>query len=474
WNFVVRHSLEGVEPSYWAPLIIEAFGAKGDEAGRGIGQKLKNTKWLPLKLGRGIAPDSVILLEGLQDDLHRLLDPEKDGIAGIATLPSWIVQHKGFKTLRNYFPRIPQALQYLGEWLKEKPDWRLGLSESFTSLTLDELLPQIMHCQNLPAAELIVKLRAAESITDTLLQSDIFPAVFRRFDYTQGGIEKIQTILQSLQDHKTRIAFDIYLNQAYKDEILKPILPNLMLVNQQGQWRPARQLIWPSSNLDTSTQLCEAQAKIIRTLHPGFESEQQRTDRTGPPLDEQSHQLPEPPDFDAEIGKLVRYLQPFRNGNIGPNLPAALVAVLGGFPTMQRLLEELLRESLQQDVETFLAFLLGEQSTRLEEYIFPARFLIDIVQGEQTEATTITGENIMVELTNEINNLLVGDPADLWRTYYYKNVYCHRVRLRSINNPDDLIEPVTVFADTIGTILLKVHCNQVPEIYPSGLKEALA
>jgi hypothetical protein len=482
WNYVVRRCLEAANPSEWAPLILEAL-RHGDQVARGLGPKLGKTAWLPLTLGGSIAPASVMHIDGLEDDLHRLLDPTKDGLAGIRALPDWIRNHAGFATLRNYLPRIEQTLELLGLWLTDKPDWCLGLSKECQPTELEPFLSQVEDCEYLPAAAFLAKLRGVrirgyEEGLDMLLQDYILPSVMKRFDYARGGRDKIEAILCRLQGRQSRSAFDTYLNQACKDGVLEAILPNLSLVNQRGQWISARQLIWPSTNLDPAAQLCTPQAEILASLHNDKASSQPQLpgnqhERVG----ERSNELTEEPDFEAEAAKLSEYLQPFRIGNIGENLPAALVAVLGGHPRMRELLRDLLRSGLRQQPEYFIALLLGEERGNLAQAMQSARFLIEIIRESSTEAETITGEKLRVQLTNEITTLLVGNPNDLWWRYFYhsrqQTIACHLLRLRWIEHPDELLDPVAVFASTIRTILLQVYCNARAELCPTNLKEVL-
>src|SRR5262249_35095271 len=158
-------------------------------------------------------------------------------------------------------PRIEQAFEHLGLWLEDKEDWHLGLTTEFHPTDLEPLLSELEDIESLPAASLLAKLRRVgihgyEQKLYALLQEFILPAVMKRFDYKQGGRERIETIFQRHQGRQSRVAFDAYLSQACKDGVLEAILPSLSLVNQRGQWISARQLIWPSTNLDPAAQLC--------------------------------------------------------------------------------------------------------------------------------------------------------------------------------------------------------------------------
>ena len=482
WNYVVRRTLEVAAPSERALLILEALKNQGDQAVRGLGQQFKKTRWLPLALGGNIAPDSVVHIEGLEDDLHRLLDPVKDGLAGIQALPESISAHKGFATLRNYLPRLEDAIKLLGLWLEDKPEWCLGLSTEFQPTEWEPFLSQLEDSENLPAASLLAKLRRMrvwghDEGIDPLLRDYILPAVLKRFDYAQGGVERLGTILRRLQGRQNRVAFDAYLAQACRDGVLETILPNLSLVNQQSHWVSARQLIWPSENLDPAAQLCAEHTNILARIHNGaVEDEPPAAGNHQGAAQVKRYQLTDAPDFEAQADKLAEYLQPFRNGNVGETLPAALVTVLGNHPKTLALLRQLLKAGLRKEPQDFVDLLLGDKADSLTTAISSERFVIEIARGGSTEARTITGEKIKVEFTSEISTLLVGDPSDLWRRHYYQSrmeTGCHLLRLRWVENPDELQDPVAVFASTIETILLKVHCNGVTRLCPTNIKEVL-
>lgn len=481
WNYVVRRCLESTDPGQWAALILEAI-SHGDQAVRGLGQKFKTTEWIPLSLGGGIAPDSVVLIEGLEEDLFRLLDPAVDGLAGARALPEWITQHAGFSTLRKYCPGVEGALEHLALWLNDKPAWHLGLTDSSLPEDLDRLLGTLEDLEDLRGASLLAKLwrlqnHGPNQEWETLLRETIWKSLLKRFPYDQGGVDRLERVLLRLGNAASRAAFDVYLRQSVADSVVSRLLPRLSLVNQRNQWTPANKLIWPSTNLDPAAQLCHEQAEILSPIHiePSGAGAAPGTDQPGR-NNLHGNQLDQEPDFDSQVTTLASYLQPFRNGNVGDILPAALVAILGEYPKMRGLLSDLLQAGLGQKPEDFITLLLGENRERLIAAIQSERFLIEIVRGGSTTAKTITGEIVTVELTAGITTLLVGDPSDLWRRYFYlsrQDTACHLLRLRCIEQPDELVDPVGVFAATIETILLKAHCNGVVNLCPQNLKEVL-
>ena len=483
WNYVVRHCLGLPDPSRWAPLIMEALHREGGHAARGVGQKLRNTRWLPLLLGGDLDPDSVVHIDGLDDDLHSLLDPARDGVAGIKSLETWITAHGGFTTLRaNHLPQIGQALDMLGLWLSEKSGWHLGLTAPNKLVDLAPILSQVENCPDLPAAQLLTKLRLVKphggiEDMDLALEKYLLPSVLKKFDYKQDGVQRIERILRELEGMQNRRAFDAYLRQACDDGILKSFLSDLRLVNRLGLWGSARDLIWPSENLDPSAQLCEAQANILAALRMPAELELRAGNIQPDSGEDCDYRLTAAPDFGAEVDKLSEYLEPFRTGSLDSKIPAALVSVLGDHPKMTELLKSLL-ERLQRTPDVFRASLFGDAAAS-------GRFVFRMVRGESVQAASITGRQVHVNFALDPSTLLAAEPFKVW--WYPGCLHsfpsyagasppdswcrkCHSISysrvfgvlsLRWIEEPDKLENPLGVVASTIEAILQKFHSFRI-------------
>jgi hypothetical protein len=496
WNYVVRRCLEFPDTSAWAPLIMEAL-SHGDQAVQGLGAKLKRTEWLPLSDAGNLAPDSIIVIDGLEAEIHQLLDPTVDGLAGIHALSKAIVAHNGFATLKKYFPNLEGALDYLAHWLKDKPNWHLGLVESSLPSERDKFLFTLETIEEIPGAELLAKLtrlpsQARNSGWSALLWDTIWQSALSPFPFQPDGSSRLERVLQRLTNNNSRYAFDAYLRQAVAESQINQLLPRLRLMNQKGQWIPANKLIWPSVNLDTSVQLCAEHAEILETLRSGTLTNAGESNPEGGG-DSARQGTSQPPnqasqsplqwhnfEWDADsnpIDPLKKYLRGFCNSNVGTVLPAALVAMMSGTSGMKDFLSELLQQSgLGLSSDDFVTVLLSENMGRVIEAIKAEKFEIQIVQGNQQIVKSITGENLTVNLSEEITSLIVGDPYDIWRRH--GNIAAgrgyHRVSLRTIEKPDDLADPVDVFAATIETILLRAHCNGDARLCPTNIKAVLS
>ncbi|MFZ4595898.1 MAG: hypothetical protein ACOYOF_16685 [Verrucomicrobiaceae bacterium] len=182
-------------------------------------------------------------------------------------------------------------------------------------------------------------------------------------------------------------------------------------------------------------------------------------------------ELPSAPDFAKEAQKLADYLQPFRDSNIGSNLPAALVAVLGGQASMLKLLKDLLSTDIRQSPEDFLLRLLGERSSWLAPELSKTNFLIEIVKGNSVQVESITGGMLQVELAKSVDSLLVGDQEELSRPHRVLGspVLCRRLRLRHIADPDQLDDPMAVFIRTAELVMIGTY-----QFCPAGLAETIS
>jgi hypothetical protein len=422
-------------------------------------------------------------IEGLEDDLYRLLDPARDGIAGIKVLEPWVTAHGGFTTLRaNHFPQIGQALDMLGLWLSDKTSWRLGLTSPGKLFDLAPILAQVENCPDLPAVSLLTKLRRVKAPAgiegmDIVLEKHLLPSILKRLDYEHDGVEKIERILHGLEGIQERSAFDAYLRRACDDGVLKSFLTDLRLVNQRGQWRQASELIWPSESLDPSTQVCEAHAKILAPLRTPAELELHAVNIQSDGIGDNKFRLAAVPDFWAEADKLSEYLEPFRNCSLDRKFPAAFLSALGNHPKITKLLESLL-QNLKRTPSVFRASLFGDN--------VPSESLaFRIVRGEVARAASITGKEVSVRFTQNPSTLLAAEPIKVWWCPHCLHCFpsyasgstpdgwcrtCQLKRdmrvfgvlsLRWIEEPDKLDFPLGVFSSTIEAILQKIYGRKI-------------
>lgn len=481
WSYVIRRCLEDTSPDAWSSLIIEGL-RHGDQAVRGCGALLKKTKWIPLGGGVVASPASILVVNGMEDELHQLFDPCTDGLAGIRAIPDELLHSNGFNTLKNYFPKIDEALVLLGDWLKVHPDWHLGLEEHHVRSGVGGFLDEISSLEGVKGASLLNKLWRLHNEEDQArwqgrLAQRVLPAMFQRFKVNEEA-SKMEDLLTRLSEANLRIGFEAYLSQAVASGSLPRILTRLDLLNVHGEWRPASSLIWPSENLDPSVQVCRAQADLLSPIREedAFPQQQAIQGELGMGATH-GNQLAEPPDFEVQARVMEQYLQPFRDGNIGDVLPASLVAVLGRAGGMSDLLRTLVSSGLRQNPDDFVVGLLGEDHGDLIRAIQSERFIVKVIRGQATMARTLTGTDVSVDLTEDIESLVVGDPSLLWRRYFYQgnpDTSCHLLRLRAVDRPDDIPDAISVFARTIETILYEAYCNRIRSMVPSNLHGFLA
>lgn len=465
WPYVIKQCLHQATPATYAGLILHGL-SRGSQAAAGIGAEVKNTRWLPTSCGEHIAPASVAQVPGLEDDIAQVLDPRADGLAGVGALEGWIRSHSGFKTLQGFFLDPETSLRMLGMVLAEKPTWHVGLTAPLNGHALEQFL-QDMAAQAetvLPGVGLATRLLATPA-ADTrydipsLARTYVMPELFRAFPDQPS--ERVASLLSSLQG-RGRVAFDAYLGQAVVLGSHRGILETILLVDGAGQWRPARLLAWPSESLSPSDQVCEQHAEILGQAGYGG-----GTPHTSDPTAVGGGASATNADLEANPAVVENYIRPFRQGAIGPNLAAALVAVLGGHPGILTLLDRLLAEGVRQTRRDFLTVLFQlpeRQREELTQAIEASRMIVEVVDSRGVTVQTVTGNTITVDLSTEVNTLVVNSKADLFaprRLSDATDVRYHRVRLRRLQHPDTLADRVEVFTKTIETILLQVHCEGV-------------
>jgi hypothetical protein len=408
WNTVVGHCLDLQEPSRFAPLIMEAL-RHGDQAARGISRKLKSALWLPMVVDRITKPADVINIEGLEEDLGRVFDPT-DRLTGTRMLAASVTAHPGFNTLRKYFPRVEEAVEYLAEWLAAKPLYHLGIEAVLLPDELSAFLEDMKGCSNVPVIGLLQKMwdyrdNLHPDGIQQALREVFIPAIARPFGVNATGNERLLAVLHYLRQASASIAFDGYLSQAVRSGVAQELLPRLELVSKNGDWRSATRLIWPSEGLDRGAQLCERHAAILRQLADWRTASSAAN--AYPLVAEEARRgvLPVPPDFDVSDRILKEFLKPFCDA-LGENLPAALVAVMGS--RLNGYLAELLDAHLRMQPDVFREWLVETANAprQILSLITSERFLVEVARGQSLTCMSIAGEPIEVPVSAAMESLL--------------------------------------------------------------------
>lgn len=457
WSYILRRCLESGEPGQRARLIDHGL-KRGDQHHKGLGQLIRSTAWLPLSEGGHISPEKVVYFPGLGAYLRTLGDYTRDGWTSEVALADWLSS-----SLQSHLPRFlarsGRALELLSEWAEGKPQWALGFEvAALSNEDRATFLQQTEGMSNLPAAKLLAELcrvpnENAESWTETVWM-ELGRGLCRAFEPGDTGLERVRTILTSLATNRHRIAFDVYLRQTAKDGWDKALLPSLELVNKSGSWVSARRLIWPAQGVDPTVQLCDDQSKILKPSGAA----KGVLEVTGKAWQDPGYQLPEIPDFDKHADTLIKYLEPFASGQVGPLVAAAFVVVLGPLPKLKAHGAWLLKQTHSPlGYDAFFADLMGDRPETIAWIVRQQkRFIFEFVDGESLQCMALTGEKFTASLSKRIDSLLVGSNDELARprwVAYTEEGNCHLVRLRRFQDPESIENAVAVFAKTIDLIL---------------------
>jgi hypothetical protein len=477
WNYILRRCLESETPENRARLINHGL-TRGDHHAKGLVPLIRSTAWLPLRDGGSIQPENVVYFQGLSAYLRTLGEYPRDGWTSESALADWLAE--SLKThLPGFLFRRSRSFEILSEWAEQKTDWALGLgSDALPRGDRAEFLRQTEALSSLPAAKLLAELcripnNNPEGWNETVW-TELGLGLCRPFGTDDKAQSRLVTIMTSLASNRHRTAFDAYLRQAARDGLDKTILPHLELVNREGAWMPAHRLIWPAEGVDLSVQLCDAQSKI---LNPA-DTQKGQAAAAGEAWRDPGHRLQAVPSFDKQADALINYLEPFADGQAGPLMVAALVAVLGPLPKLKSHCADLLsRGQSSLGYNAFFLDLLGDRRETLA-WIERSqkRFIFEFVDGVSLACVSLTGKKFSARLSDRIDSLLVGASNDLARqrwVEYTSDGDSHLVRLRRMEDTESLENPTAVFAKTIDLILEWVQGRSTNDDCPPDIRAFL-
>lgn len=224
---------------------------------------LLSKRWVPLRSGNFIAPDSVILIPGLETDVAALSVKCKFAYGGVDSLSDEVHASKGYKRLEKLFPEGPAALPTLALMMGSA-----GLTVGACGLSKTELLVDriflLARMQSLPAWSIIE--RALVHVDREAVLADLVRGVSTQL--SQAESEAALNEISKLGTEK--VAVDLFLCyltewrdcQANVDS-LKAALPSLRLLAKNGQWALADSLAADVFGVDESKVLDERQTGIL-------------------------------------------------------------------------------------------------------------------------------------------------------------------------------------------------------------------
>lgn len=263
WSAVtaVRLVLEQSPDQHWRYILAQLAGAPWPNSTSL--PSLHSERWVPLRTGGYISPDSVLRIMGLEDDIAALSVKCEFAYAGVDSLDDEVRAHAGFSGLLKNFPEGQAALPALAQMMSAA-----GLAVGACASThADMVLSRISllaKLQNLPAWSLIERalLRLDRHAVETELVRGIAVQLSRA--QAEATLEEIRGFGSegSVVD-----LYLCYLAEWRSSEAsvgqLKAALSNLHLFTRDGHWRRADALATDVFGVDGSYVLDDRQVGIL-------------------------------------------------------------------------------------------------------------------------------------------------------------------------------------------------------------------
>ena len=412
-QIVLRHG----EPLKFWSLILNNISTSGRALET---EELLETAWLLDKEHNPVKPADVINLEGLQDEVDRVLVHARGAFSSPDNLHPDIQGHPHFAILKQYcFASERQGFEKLALLLGETSDYRLGT----LALPDDQvdLVRIVKACIRFP-----ISLRLPGwGLLDKALE--IFPPELSRvwlFDELVKPISpgRIITILHWLKEEHGRVGrdskkyvlftFNKYLAAFVTEGGTAQQLSELALLNCEGNWKPAQELCVEAEGVAESHLLDDEQRQILTGVI--VHADRQQAHAEG--------ERPKKRDLQPEITASVRIMEEFFadwKEIVADEIICAFLTLLGDDPGMLALTEQYrgrhtvdwVRDKMPWQVHRRLDHL-GRQEwmygLERNQAFAQHRFIVRCSEGDLVEVFSILGAHIQVPLKSQFASLISG------------------------------------------------------------------
>jgi len=411
---------------HWRYILDQLSGSSWSTAAPA--PLLLSKRWVPLRAGGFISPDSVIRIAGLEADIAALSVKCGFAYAGVDSLADEVRDSVGHARLLNLFPEGNAALPALAQMMAS-----VGLTVGACGLTAPDAL--VAHVSSLARLK---SLPAWSIIERSLLHlnRDAVTAELVKGLATQLPQPVAEAVLDEIRALGTeRVAVDLFLlyltewrNCSTAIEKLKTTLPSLHLLARNGQWARADTLATDVFGVEESRVLDERQIGILSGVIV-------RNIGT-PPTDATATPAGDPPDY--ESGALVQVLQKLFEPLSTTSAPGAVGALLGLMgPAARPMAETWLQPLAFEDYANFLGWIdpgweegtdrrrrtMGDMTVL--QALNVVRPVVKIAAGNKVLVKSLTGKPLELTLLpdDQAETLLVGD---LWWQISYGVVITFR------------------------------------------------
>ena len=399
--------------AYWR-LILDTLDSQGKKVPEGDRLALlRGTAWIPLATEGAVAPQDVIDLPKIEEDVHRLVVE-----AGVFACPGLLNQefreHPQYCIVRRHcFARDGTGVEQLCLLLEETNRYSIG-SISSLPFDSDKFGVAVELMAGLPVEGGVRGWRLLATIR-TALGNETALRICKDALMRPIAIERVCQVLGWLSDQTSlavvRMIHGTYLSLLAAEEDARSFLAGLRLLAADGRWRPAEELCYGYEGIARSSVLDEAQARILANVLTRGKGESP-SERSG--FGEESSG-----DSRAASGVIQHYFSAWQGRGLEP-LIGTFILLLGNGEGVRKQARALLsphsveralsripwpNENLRHDGTTGWLSGLG-----LESAIDRLRFAVGIRRDENEMVTSILGESIRVPLDEEFDSVLVGKP----------------------------------------------------------------
>ena len=401
-------------PGVWRVILdaLQALVGRGDAPSEGAVSRLRALAWMPDARGDLIKPADVIDLEAAEDEIERILAQSPGLFSTPGDLAGDLLAHGYYPRLRqDLFARGRVGLEQLGLALGDLPAYQIGAVELRDGAELAQaagVLGGYSHAGWQLIAALIQRLGADDC------HSALLPSIRGALE-----VEELIGLLgwlagQGGDPRAIGKVFDGYLKVFAELPGARQCLRQLRLRDQDGNWRPSRELVSGVTGIAPAHVLHADQARILEDC---IVSEARGPDEpaSAPGADHMA-------DTAAAAQILRDYFEPW-TVRVAPPLVGLLVLLLGEDAAVKALCGELLgaarsREGLIADLPWAVpqsdprdlrrVWLDGYSLAQALDYL---RFGARIHIGDQLLVRSILGEPVSVGLEHQVKTVFLDRPS---------------------------------------------------------------
>ena len=384
-------------------------------------QLLTSERWIPLRSGGFISPDSVIRIPGLEADIAALAVKCDFAYAGVDSLADDVHASAGYARLVKLFPEGQAALPALAQMMASV-GLTVGACGSVDTEALVDRVSTLARLQALPAWSIIERALVH-------LDRDVVIAELVKGTATQLTQDQAKAVLDEIRGLGTdKAVIDLFLtylaewrNCDSSIEMLKQALPFLYLMAKDGQWALANALATDVFGVDESRILDDRQVGILSGVI---------VRNTGtPPSDTFSGPAGDPPNYEPRA--LVKVLKNLVDPLLQTSAPGAVGALLGLMgPAARPLAESWLQPLAFEDYVNFLGWIDPgwEEGTErrlrtmggmtVNRALDVVRPVVKITDGLKVIVESLVGQPLQIALLpdDQAETLLVGKLS--WQSGY--------------------------------------------------------